>query len=103
LIDQHKKDQLKSALNRVKAAGATPQGESLSSIARSTDNDSTVDERALAMTQAVFEGSLDDAKYAEYISNPDLRAILKAGAKLSNDDLAKIRKIMESLYPDEFK
>ena len=102
LIEQQKKDQLKSAVNRLKAENATTTGEGLRSIARSSDEEMTVDERALAMTQAAFEGALDDAKYAEFISNPDLRAILKVGAKLSNEDLAKIRKIMESLYPDEF-
>jgi transcriptional regulator with XRE-family HTH domain len=103
LLDQQKKDQLKSAVTKLKAETATPTGEGLYSIARSTDNEMTIDERALVMTQASFEISIDDAKYAEFISNPDLRAILKAGAKLSNDDLAKVRKIMESLYPDEFK
>ena len=102
LIDQQRKDQLKSAVNRLKAENATATGEGIRSIARGSDDEMTVDERALAMTQAAFEGALDDAKYAEFISNPDLRAILKAGAKLSNDDLVKIRKIMESLYPDEF-
>ena len=102
LIDQQRKDQLKSAVNRLKAENATAIGEGIRSIARGSDDEMTVDERALAMTQAAFEGALDDAKYAEFISNPDLRAILKAGAKLSNDDLVKIRKIMESLYPDEF-
>ena len=102
LIEQQRKDQLKSAVNRLKAENATTAGEGLRSIARSSNEEMTVDERALAMTQAAFEGALDDAKYAEFISNPDLRAILKVGAKLSNEDLAKIRKIMESLYPDEF-
>jgi hypothetical protein len=102
LIEQQRKDQLKSAVNRLKAENATTTGEGLRSIARSSTEEMTVDERALAMTQAAFEGALDDAKYAEFISNPDLRAILKVGAKLSNEDLAKIRKIMESLYPDEF-
>jgi len=102
LIDQQRKDQLKSAVNRLKAENATTTGEGLHSIARSSDEEMTVDERALAMTQAAFEGALDDAKYAEFISNPDLRVILKVGAKLSNEDLVKVRKIMESLYPDEF-
>jgi transcriptional regulator with XRE-family HTH domain len=102
LIDQQRKDQLKSAVNKLKAENATVSEDSIRSIARSSDDEMTVDERALAMTQAAFEGALDDAKYAEFISNPDLRAILKAGAKLSDDDLAKIRKIMESLHPNEF-
>ncbi len=102
LIDKQKQDQLKSALNRLKAEGATAAGGGLLALARSAGDKMTVDEKALAMTQAAFQGASDDARFAEYIGNPDLRAILKAGAKLSDTDLAKVRKIMESLYPDEF-
>jgi transcriptional regulator with XRE-family HTH domain len=102
LIEQQRKDQLQSAVSRLKAEKATITGENLRSIARRSDEKVSVDERALAMTQAAFEGALDDAKYAEFISNPDLRAILKVGAKLGDEEIAKIRKIMESLYPDEF-
>lgn len=102
LIDQQKKDQLASAVSRLRAETTTLSGNGLQAVARSAGDEMTVDERALAMTQAAFQGAMDDAKYAEFIGNPDLRAILRAGAKLSNEELAKIRKIMESLYPDEF-
>jgi len=102
LIDQQKKDQLASAVNKLRAENTALTGEGMLVAARSADDEMTVDERALAMTEAAFRGAMDDAKYAEFIGNPDLRAILKAGAKLSSDELVKIRKIMESLYPDEF-
>jgi transcriptional regulator with XRE-family HTH domain len=102
LIEQQQKDLLGSAIIKLKGENATEDGEELRSIARSTNEKMTIDERALAMTQAAFEGVSDDAKYAEYVSNPELRAILKVGARLSNEDLVKIRKIMESLYPNEF-
>ncbi len=102
LIDKQKQDQLKSALNKLRAGNAVLEGEGLLALARNAEDDMTVDGKALAMTQAAFQGASDDARFAEFIGNPDLRAILKAGAKLSDVDLAKIRKIMESLYPEEF-
>ena len=102
LIDQQKKDQLSSAVNKLRAESTTLTGDGLQAVARSADDEMTVDERALAMTQAAFQGAMDDAKYAEFIGNSDLRAILRAGAKLSDEELVKIRKIMEYLYPDEF-
>lgn len=102
LIDKQKQDQLKSAVNKLRAESTTATGRKLLSLPRNGDKDMTVDEKALAMTQAAFQGASDDARLAEFIGNPDLRAILKAGAKLSDADLAKIRKIMESLFPDEF-
>lgn len=102
LIDKQKQDQLKSAVNKLRAEGAVVTGDGILALARNAEGDMTVDEKALAMTQAAFQGASDDARFAEFIGNPDLRAILKAGAKLSDADLVKIRKIMESLYPDEF-
>lgn len=102
LIDKQKKDQIQSAMNKLSADNATTGGEGILALARNADEDMTVDEKALAMTQAAFQGVSDETRFAEFIENPDLRAILKAGAKLSDDDLAKIRKIMESLYPNEF-
>ena len=102
LLDKQVQDQLKSATSKLSAGNATETGGDILAVARNADEDMTVDERALAMTQAAFHGKSDDARVAEFIGNPDLRAILKAGAKLSDEDLQKIRKIMESLYPDEF-
>ena len=102
LIDKQKQDQLQKALNKLSAENATISGDEMMALARNADDDMTVDEKALAMTQAAFQNASDDARLAEFIGNPDLRAILKAGAKLSDEDLVKIRKIMESLYPDEF-
>jgi transcriptional regulator with XRE-family HTH domain len=102
LLDKQVQDQLKSATSKLSAGNATETCGDILAVARNADEDMTVDERALAMTQAAFHGKSDDARVAEFIGNPDLRAILKAGAKLSDEDLQKIRKIMESLYPDEF-
>jgi transcriptional regulator with XRE-family HTH domain len=102
LIDRQMQDRLESATNKLRASSASVNEDSTLALARNAGADMTVDERALAMTQAAFQDASDDSRYAEYIGNPDLRAILKAGAKLSDEDLQKIRKIMESLYPDEF-
>jgi transcriptional regulator with XRE-family HTH domain len=102
LIDKQMQDQLKSAASKLRAENATVSDDGTLALARNAGDDMTVDERALAMTQAAFQGVSDDSRYAEFIGNPDLRAMLKAGAKLSDENLQKIRKIMESLYPDEF-
>jgi len=93
LIDKQKQDQLKSAIDKLRTGCTAENGE----------DDMTADDRALAVTQAAFQNACDNARFAEFIGNPDLRAILKAGARLSDADLAIIRKIMESLYPNEFK
>jgi transcriptional regulator with XRE-family HTH domain len=102
LIEMQNKDQLASAYNRLSAENTALTGDDLRAVARSGDDELTIDERALAMTQAAFQGASDPSKYADFIENADLRAIVKAGAKLTEEDLQKIRKIMESLYPNEF-
>ena len=102
LIDKQMQDQLKSAVNKLRAENAASLEDGTLALARNAGEDMTVDERALVMTQAAFQGASDDTRYVEFIGNPDLRAILRAGEKLSDEDLQKIRKIMEALYPDEF-
>jgi transcriptional regulator with XRE-family HTH domain len=102
LIDKQKQDQLKAAVNKLRAGNAAAGDKGLLALARNADDGMTVDEKALAITQAAFQGANDDARFVEFIGNPDLRAILKVGAKLSDGDVAKIRKVMESLYPEEF-
>lgn len=67
---------------------------------REGDESRSLDQRALAKTQEAFRLSPDDKMLAEFIENPDLKAIVKAGASLSDEDLDKLRKVMESLYPN---
>ena len=103
LIEIQKKEQLESALNKLRAENASVGDGELRAVARTADEGLTIDEQALAMTQAAFRDASNAARFADYIENPNLRAIVKAGAKLDNDDLEKLRKVMQSLYPDEFK
>ncbi|MEG0835681.1 MAG: helix-turn-helix transcriptional regulator [Clostridiales bacterium] len=102
LIDVQKKEQLESALNKLRAENTSISEDELRAVARTADEGLTVDERALAMTQVAFRDASNADRFADYIENPSLRAIVKAGAKLDNEDLEKLRKVMESLYPNEF-
>jgi transcriptional regulator with XRE-family HTH domain len=102
LLEIQKKEQLATAINKLRADNASLNEGELRAVARTANNGLTVDEQALAQTQEAFRDS-DNAKLiACFIVNPDLRAIVKAGAELSGDDLLKLRKIMESVYPDAF-
>ena len=61
-----------------------------------------IDDKALAKVQASFKSATGDRELAEYVENQDLKAIVRAGAKLDDEDLKKIKGVMESLYPDAF-
>lgn len=102
LLEIQKKEQLESAINKLRAEKATLSGDELRAVARTADGDLQIDERALAMAQEAFRDANNAIKYADYIENPNLRAIVKAGAKLSDEELERLRKVMESLYPNEF-
>ena len=75
MINIQKKEQLEAALTKLAVDGVTASEEELRAVARTAD----------------------------FIENPDLKAIFRAGATLSDEDLDKLRKVMESLYPDAFK
>ena len=62
----------------------------------------SIDAAALAKTQEAFRMAGDDSKIADFVENQNLKAIVKAGATLADEDLEKVRKVMESLYPDSF-
>ena len=103
LLDLQKKEQLESAINKLRADNVSLSEDEIRAVARTADSSQSLDERALAKAQEAFRDSNNAAKYADYIENPDLRAIVRAGARLSGEDLEKLRKVMESLYPNEFK
>lgn len=103
LLDVQKKEQLESAINKLRADHVSLSEDEIRAVARTADSSQSLDERALAKAQEAFRDSNNAAKYADYIENPDLRAIVRAGARLSGEDLEKLRKVMESLYPNEFK
>ena len=103
LFDIQKKEQLESAINKWRAENTTINVSDLRAVARTADGGLAIDEQALAMAQEAFRNSNNTAKLADFIENEHLRAIVKAGAELTNEDLEKLRKVMESLYPDEFE
>ena len=102
MLDIQKKEQLKSAITKLQVEKINDTDGEIRSVPREGDNSRSLDQRALAKTQEAFRLSPDDRTLAEFIENPDLKAIVKAGASLSDDDLDKLRKVMESLYPDAF-
>ena len=103
LFDIQKKEQLESAINKWRAENTTINDSDLRAVARTADGGLAIDEQALSMAQEAFRNSNNASKLADFIENEHLRAIVKAGAELTNEDLEKLRKVMESLYPDEFK
>lgn len=103
LLDIQKKEQLQSAITKLRTEGVTHSEDEIRAVARTANDDLTVDEQALAQTQEAFRTTGNPALLADYIANQDLRAIVKAGATLTEEDLEKLRKVMESLYPDAFK
>ena len=63
----------------------------------------SVDEEALKKVKLALQGNSNKQAVLDNIQNADLRAIFRATENLSDEDLEKIRKVMESLYPDAFK
>ena len=102
MLDIQKKEQLKAAITKLQVDKINDTDGELRAVPRDGDNSQDLDQKALAKTQEAFRLSPDDRMLAEFIENPDLKAIVKAGASLSDDDLDKLRKVMESLYPDAF-
>lgn len=102
MLDIQKKEQLQSAMTRLQVENASDDGAEVRAVARTGDSSQSLDQKALGKTLEAFRASPDDRMLAEYVENPDLKAIMRAGASLSDEDLEKLRKVMESLYPDAF-
>ena len=102
MLDIQKKEQLQSAMTRLQVENASDSGDEVRAVARTGDSSQSLDQKALGKTMEAFRASPDDRMMAEFVENPDLKAIMRAGASLSDEDLEKLRKVMESLYPDAF-
>ena len=102
MLDIQKKEQLQSAMTRLQVENASDNGDEVRAVARTGDSSQSLDQKALGKTMEAFRASPDDRMLAEFVENPDLKAIMRAGASLSDEDLEKLRKVMESLYPDAF-
>ena len=102
MLDIQKKEQLQSAMTRLQVENASDRGDEVRAVARTGDSSQSLDQKALGKTSEAFRASPDDRMLAEFVENPDLKAIMRAGASLSDEDLEKLRKVMESLYPDAF-
>ena len=103
LLNIQQKEQLELAITKLKASNVDASDDEIRAVARTADSNLVIDEQALAQTQEAFRTAPDDKQLAEYIENPNLKAIVRAGAALDDENLNKLRKVMESLYPDAFK
>ena len=102
LLDIQKKEQLRSAIIKLQVEGKKEQEDEIRTVARTGDASQSLDQKALNKTLEAFRASPDDKMIAEFVENPDLKAIVRAGASLNDAELEKLRKVMESLYPDAF-
>lgn len=75
----------------------------LRAVGRNRCNQHDVDEAALKKVKLALQGNPDKKAVLDTIANADLRAIVRASDNLSYEDIAKLRKVIESLYPDAFK
>jgi len=102
MIDIQKREQMKAAIIKLAVSDVGVVTEDLRAVARTADSGLAIDAAALAKTRAAFEAAPNDRQLAELVENPDLKAIMRAGATLSDEELDKLRKVMESLYPNAF-
>lgn len=102
LVNIQKKEQMLSAITKLSVSDVEASEEEIHAVARTVNSNQSIDTAALAKTQEAFRMARDDSKIADFLENPNLKAIVKAGATLADEDLEKVRKVMESLYPDAF-
>lgn len=103
MIDIQKREQMEAAITKLSVSDIYADDGELRAVARTADSGLTIDTVALAKTRAAFAAAPNDRQLAELVENPDLKAIMRAGATLSDEDLDKLRKVMESLYPNAFE
>lgn len=102
MVDIQKREQIQSAITKLSVSDVKAGDDEIRAVARSADDSQSIDAEALAKTKEAFRMAGDDSSIADFVENPNLKAIVKAGATLSDEDLEKVRKVMESLYPDAF-
>ena len=95
MLNIQKREQMEAAITKLKISGGDYEADELRAVARTADSGLSIDEKALAQTQEAFRIAPDDKQLADFIENPDLKAIMRAGATLSDEDLDKLRKVME--------
>ena len=96
----------KSYLDYIESGAREPQVEMLAKIAVILDSplETMLDiQKKEQMQAAIVKLTVsDDRQLAELVENPVLKSIMRAGATLSDEELVKLRKVMESLYPNAF-
>jgi transcriptional regulator with XRE-family HTH domain len=105
LLKIQQKEQLERAAIALEVSNAEPSNVSVDMYAmrRNSENTSDVNVEALKKIKLAFTKSADKKTVVDSITSPDLRAVVRASSNLEDADIAKLRKVMESLYPDAFK
>lgn len=102
MVNIQKKEQMESAITKLSVSTVEASEDEIRAVARTANSKEAIDAAALAKTQEAFRATADDSNIADFVENSNLKAIVKAGATLDDEDLEKVRKVMESLYPDAF-
>lgn len=102
MVNIQKREQIESAITKLKVSDVKVNDDEIRAVARTANSSQFIDAAALAKTQAAFRATEDDSTIADFVQNPKLKAIVKAGATLTDEDLEKVKRVMESLYPDAF-
>ena len=105
LLEIQQKEQLERASVALEVSNAEPSNVSVDmrAMGRNSENKSHVNVEALKKIKLAFTKSADRQAVVDSITNSDLRAIFRASTNLDDKDIVKLRKVMESLYPDAFK
>lgn len=102
MVNIQKREQIDAAITKLSVSQIDASEDEIRAVARTADSSHAIDKEALAKTQAAFRMADNDSKIADFVEDPNLKAIVRAGAALPPEDLEKVRKVMESLYPDAF-
>ena len=105
LLEIQQREKLGRAAVSLEVSNTDPSDVSVDmrAMGRNSENKSDVNVEALKKIKLAFTKSADKQAVVDSITSADLRAIFRAGSNLDDKDIAKLRKVMESLYPDAFK
>ncbi|HBP64934.1 MAG TPA: hypothetical protein DD730_11825 [Desulfosporosinus sp.] len=105
LLKIQQKEQLEKAAVALEVSSTDPTDLRINMYATrgNSENTSNVNVEALKKIKLAFTNRIDKQNIVDSISSPDLRAVVRASSNLGDKDIAKLRKVMESLYPYAFK
>ena len=105
LLKIHQKEQLAKAAVALEVSSTDPINLRINMflMRRNSENTSSVNVEALKKIKLAFTKRIEKQNIIDGITSPDLRAVVRASSNLGDKDIAKLRKVMESLYPYAFE